>query len=266
MTTGKTVANRVQWVHMCPTGCKWHQTTYKWKLLTSNPKTVKWTSHELTSQEMKIPKLFQLTKTYKHANSFCSILARLLQNSWTVSGNKTENPGNCFLDSFCYCCWTASATPCPCNAKRSQFKCKQVQWQIVQSSSSSLQPLASLCIANCLNSQIQASTETSCYWQTGLNLETQCLFYTPRGIEPRDKTSILPYCHSLQLQSSIVLPTSCFKLGHVAILHGHSRTISYDYLVYRRNDCGSRRCMRLACGGGRPIGGSGNPDADPVDP
>ena len=38
MTTVKTVAHIVQWVHMCPTACKWHQTTYKWKQLTSNPR------------------------------------------------------------------------------------------------------------------------------------------------------------------------------------------------------------------------------------
>ena len=31
MTTVKTVADRVQWVHMCPTACKWHQTRYQVK-------------------------------------------------------------------------------------------------------------------------------------------------------------------------------------------------------------------------------------------
>jgi hypothetical protein len=29
MTTVKTVAYMVQWVHMCPTACKWHPTSYK---------------------------------------------------------------------------------------------------------------------------------------------------------------------------------------------------------------------------------------------
>ena len=114
----KTVANRV---HMCPTVCKWHQTSYKWKQLTSTPKTVKWTSHELTSQEMKIPKLFQLAKTYKHDNSLCSMIERLLQDSWTAPGNKLDNPDNCFLKTASVCSsvltasvvsWTAYANPC----------------------------------------------------------------------------------------------------------------------------------------------------------
>ena len=104
MTTVKTVAHIVQWVHMCPTACKWHQTTYKWKQLTSNPKTVKWTSHELKSQDMKNPKLLQLSNTYKTD-------AQLLQDSWTASANRTGSPDNSSLHSFCkqlgtdsFCC------------------------------------------------------------------------------------------------------------------------------------------------------------------
>ena len=103
MTTVKTVAYIVQWVHMCPTAGKW-QTTYKWKQLTSNPKTVKWTSHELKSQDMKNPKLLQLSNTYKTD-------AQLLQDSWTASANRTGSPDNSSLHSFCkqlstdsFCC------------------------------------------------------------------------------------------------------------------------------------------------------------------
>ena len=104
MTTVKTVAYIVQWVHMCPTAGKWHQTTYKWKQLTSNPKTVKWTSPELKSQDMKNPKLLQLSNTYKTD-------AQLLQDSWTASANRTGSPDNSSLHSFCkqlgtdsFCC------------------------------------------------------------------------------------------------------------------------------------------------------------------
>ena len=94
MTTVKTVAYIVQWVHMCPTACKWHPTSYKRKQLTSNSKTVKWTSHELTSQDMKNPKLLQLSNTYK-------TYAQLLQDSWTASANRTGSPDNSSLHSFC---------------------------------------------------------------------------------------------------------------------------------------------------------------------
>ena len=104
MTTVKTVAYIVQWVHICLTARKWHQTTYKWKQLTSNPKTVKWTSHELKSQDMKNPKLLQLSNTYKTD-------AQLLQNSWTASANRNGSPDNSSLHSFCkqlgtgsFCC------------------------------------------------------------------------------------------------------------------------------------------------------------------
>ena len=104
MTTVKTVVYIVQWVHMCPTACKWHQTTYKWKQLTSTPKTVKWTSHELKSQDMKNSKLVQLSNTYKTD-------AQLLQDSLTASANRTGSPDNSSLHSFCkqlgtdsFCC------------------------------------------------------------------------------------------------------------------------------------------------------------------
>lgn len=67
-------------------------------------KTVKWTSHELTSQDMKNPKLLQLSNTYKTD-------AQLLQDSWTASANRTGSPDNSSLHSFCkqlgtdsFCC------------------------------------------------------------------------------------------------------------------------------------------------------------------
>ena len=80
------------------------QLVTKWKQLTSNSKTVKWTSHELTSQDMKNPKLLQLSNTYK-------TYAQLLQDSWTASANRTGSPDNSSLHSFCkqlgtdsFCC------------------------------------------------------------------------------------------------------------------------------------------------------------------
>ena len=82
MTTVKTVAYIVQWVHMCPTACKWHATSYKWKQLTSNPKQWKWTSHELTSQDMKI-------------QNCCNW--QTPTNLWTASAR--------WLDSFCKQSW-----------------------------------------------------------------------------------------------------------------------------------------------------------------
>ena len=87
MTTVKTVAYIVQWVHMCPTACKWHPTSYKWKQLTSNPKTVKWTSHELTFQDMKIQ-----FATGKHLQTY----KQLLKDVWTASANRTGKPWQLF--------------------------------------------------------------------------------------------------------------------------------------------------------------------------
>ena len=84
----------------CATACKWHQTSYKWKQLTSNFKTVKRTSHELTSKREKNPKLFQLAKTYKPMNSFCSMFERILQTELDNPGHCTDS-FCCFLDGFC---------------------------------------------------------------------------------------------------------------------------------------------------------------------
>ena len=109
MTTVKTVAYIVQWVHMCPTACKWHPTSYKWKQLTSNPKTLTWTSHELTSQEMKIPKLLQLANTYKPMNSFCKMFGQFCKQNWktlaTVSPASVSSPEL----TASIVSWTASA-------------------------------------------------------------------------------------------------------------------------------------------------------------
>ena len=82
MTTVKTVAYIVQWVHMCPTVRKWHPTSYKRKQLTSNPK--QWNEHHMNWHH----------KTWKIQNC-CNcqtptkIYAQLLQDSWTASANRT---------------------------------------------------------------------------------------------------------------------------------------------------------------------------------
>ena len=96
------------------------------KLVTSdnsdiNSKAVKWTSHELTSKWKEESKTVSTGKTYKPMNSFCSMFERLLQDSWTASGNKLDNPGNCFPKTASVCSsvltasvvsWTAYANPC----------------------------------------------------------------------------------------------------------------------------------------------------------
>ena len=105
MTTVKTVAYIVQWVHMCPTACKWHQTTYKWKQLTSNPKTVKW-----ASQDMKIQNCCNCQKPTKPMHSFCKIVGQLLQTeldtlttvSYTAYASSAELTASVVS-------WTASA-------------------------------------------------------------------------------------------------------------------------------------------------------------
>ena len=100
MTTVKTVTYIVQWVHMCPTACKRHQTSYHWKQLTSNPNSemnISWT--EITRHEN--PKLLKLTNIHKNN-------AQLLQDDWTASANRTGSLHNSFLDSFCMQLWINS--------------------------------------------------------------------------------------------------------------------------------------------------------------
>ena len=102
----------------------------------------------------KIQNCFSWPKTYKPMSSFCSMFERLLQT-------ELDNPGNWFLHSFCkqlrtdsFCCFWDGF----CNEKRlhqTTKKCKQMQKQLMQSSSNDLQTLAMLCSATFLKSKIQ---------------------------------------------------------------------------------------------------------------
>ena len=100
MTTVKTVAYIVQWVHMCPTACKRHQTSYHWKQLTSNPK--QWNEH-LMNWNHKTWKSKTVELTNIHKNN-----AQLLQDDWTASANRTGSLHNSFLNSFCMQLWINS--------------------------------------------------------------------------------------------------------------------------------------------------------------
>ena len=100
MTTVKTVAYIVQWVHMCPTACNRHQTNYKWKQLTSNPK--QWHEH-LMNWNHKTWKS-KTVETGKHPQNY----EQLLQDDWTASANRTGSLDNGFLHSFCMQLWINS--------------------------------------------------------------------------------------------------------------------------------------------------------------
>ena len=70
MTTVKTVVYIVQWVHMCPTACKWHQTTYKWN---------SW--HQIQNSAMNIT----WTDITRHKESKTVATVKNLQNQCTAS-------------------------------------------------------------------------------------------------------------------------------------------------------------------------------------
>ena len=76
----KNCCNRVQWVHMGPTACKWHQTSYKWKQwhqLQSSEMNITWTDIKM---ERRIQNCFnwQNLQTYE----------QLLQYVWTASARQ----------------------------------------------------------------------------------------------------------------------------------------------------------------------------------
>ena len=110
MTTVKTVAYIVQWVHMCPTVCKWHPTSYKRKQLTSNPK--QWNEHHMNwhHKTWKIQNCCTCQTPTKPLDSFCKIVGRLLQTeldtlttvSYTAYASSSELTASVVS-------WTASA-------------------------------------------------------------------------------------------------------------------------------------------------------------
>ena len=110
MTTVKTVAYIVQWVHMCPTVRKWHPTSYKRKQLTANPK--QWNEHHMNwhHKTWKIQNCCNCQTPTKPMHSFCKIVGRLLQTeldtlttvSYTAYASSSELTASVVS-------WTASA-------------------------------------------------------------------------------------------------------------------------------------------------------------
>ena len=125
MTTVKTVAYIVQWVHMCPTVCKWHPTSYKRKQLTSNPK--QWNEHHMNwhHKTWKIQNCCNCQTPTKPMQSFCKIVGRLLQTeldtlttvSYTAYASSSKLTASVVS-------WTASAMKTCTSSNKHVSNCK----------------------------------------------------------------------------------------------------------------------------------------------